>query len=129
MSEYQKNYAKTPKGKYIRQRANSHTRGIEWLFTFESWWKIWEESGKWEERGTGPGQFYMCRKGDIGPYAPWNVDIKSHSENSKEMWEVKKAKAQRALTEEEKWAPYPRKTAWDYPHENLDRWRKERGLE
>jgi hypothetical protein len=55
---------------------------IEWLFTFDEWIDLWLKSGKWSQRGNRRGQYVMARIGDVGPYAPWNVEIKLHSENT-----------------------------------------------
>jgi hypothetical protein len=57
---------------------------IEWLFTFDEWIDLWLKSGKWHQRGCRRGQYVMARIGDIGPYAPWNVEIKLAGENNSE---------------------------------------------
>lgn len=82
--EYRKKYLQTPKGKYGSQMQTANHRGIPWEFTFESWWKVWEDSGKWEERGTGSSEYQMCRYSDIGPYSPENVYIGTCAENAAE---------------------------------------------
>jgi hypothetical protein len=105
---YQQRYADSPKGKFIRQRANARRRCIPWHFTFEEWWDLWEKSGKWNDRGIGAGQYMMCRKGDIGEYSTENVEIKSNSENAKERWDVRRTPLK------DPFEPYPRTTAWDY---------------
>jgi hypothetical protein len=114
----QKEYNQTPKGKYIRQRANADRRGIPWEFTFETWWKVWEDSGMWDERGVGRNAYCMSRINDEGPYCPGNVEIKPQWENSLEV-------AERRWSKPTEYKPYPRATAWDYPHANLDAWVKE----
>jgi hypothetical protein len=76
----------TAKRKYREQRTHAKSRCIDWQFTFEDWWAMWENSGKWYQRGRCKGQYVMSRKGDIGPYSPNNVDIKLHSENIIEAW-------------------------------------------
>lgn len=81
--KYVKNYEKTPKGRFNRQKANAKQRGVEWQLTFEEWWQIWQESGKWEERGTGEKNYCMSRKHDDGPYAVGNVRIITNKANSK----------------------------------------------
>jgi len=73
---------KLAKKRYVQQRCVAHKRGIDWLFTFESWWQMWQDSGKWAERGRKLGQYCMARKGDIGPYSPDNVEIVTNSKNS-----------------------------------------------
>lgn len=114
----QKDYNRTPKGAYIRQRSNANRRGIPWDFTFETWWEVWEQSGKWEERGVGRSAYAMCRINDEGPYSPGNVEIKAQWENRLEYLE-RRWKQQ----DEAKWRPYERTTAWEYPHSHLDEWR------
>jgi len=70
------------KKKYTQQQYAAKQRNIEWLYTFETWWKQWQESGKWEQRGNKRNQYCMGRKGDIGPYSPDNVDIILATKNS-----------------------------------------------
>lgn len=69
------------KGKYqaptyafVTQRTNARVRGIDWNLTLLQWWTIWQESGKWDQRGRGHG-YMMCRFGDVGPYEAGNVYI------------------------------------------------------
>lgn len=82
--KYVKPIAHTPKGRFIAQRQNACRRGIEWNLTFDEWWKIWEESGKWDLRGRGIGKFCMSRILDNGPYSKENVRILSFQKNSKQ---------------------------------------------
>ena len=69
------------KNKYSRQKSKAKHRGIDFLFTFEEWWDIWQKSGHWHERGLKCGQYVMARKGDVGPYSTGNVVIITTSEN------------------------------------------------
>lgn len=109
MTTYQQRYNQTPMGKYIRQRANAQNRGIPWDFTFDSWWKIWQDSGKWEERGNGRFGYCMARINDEGHYCPENVVIKTLQDNTLEYlasrWDSKQTSTD---------APYPRTSAWEY---------------
>lgn len=73
---------RTPTGAFISQRRNAKSRGIDWNLSLWEWWTIWQESGRWEERGRGHG-YMMCRHGDIGPYEVGNVFIQTGSHNSK----------------------------------------------
>lgn len=66
---------------FCSQRNNARSRGIAWEMTLAQWWAIWQSSGKWSERGRGNG-YVMCRYGDAGPYAVWNVSIAPGYENS-----------------------------------------------
>lgn len=72
---------------YAKQRHYAGRRGIEWLFTLETWAETWTSSGKWEMRGQGDGRYCMARNGDKGPYSPSNVRIILSSENGSEAFE------------------------------------------
>ena len=63
-------------------KKNASLRSIPWEFTFETWWEMWEKSGKWNERGRGG--YMMCRYGDTGPYSPTNVRIDTVQSNADE---------------------------------------------
>lgn len=76
----------TPKGKYSIQKRKAAQRGIGWEFTFEDWWKMWEDSGKWENRGVKQGQYCMSRFGDTGPYSPSNCEIRHAPDNNLESY-------------------------------------------
>jgi hypothetical protein len=71
----------TPLYAFRNQRNNAGNRGIGWELTAWQWWTIWQQSGKWEQRGRGRG-YVMCRKGDTGPYALGNVFIDTGARNS-----------------------------------------------
>lgn len=69
-----------PIRKFSAQRKNAHRRGIGWGLNLWQWWTIWQESGRWSERGRGQG-YVMCRVSDSGPYEIGNVFIASAIEN------------------------------------------------
>lgn len=73
---------------YTQQRKSSRLRGIEWLFTPETWLVVWELSGRLSERGNGLGKYVMTRPGDSGPYSEDNVRIRKHEENVREARQV-----------------------------------------
>lgn len=83
------------KQRYTEQRYIAKQRSIEWLFTFETWWDMWQQSGKWEQRGRKRGQWCMGRRGDTGPYSPDNVDIILVEQNSSDAQKVNKGPASR----------------------------------
>lgn len=66
---------------YGRQRQSARHRGIGWELTFEQWWQIWQDSGRYAERGPKCNQFVMARKWDRGPYAIGNVEIQTAQQN------------------------------------------------
>lgn len=79
-----KRYRSSPKGQFTKHRQNAYNRGVEFLLTFDEWWKVWQESGHWKKRGNRKGRFCMCRRGDEGPYAKGNVYIGTWSANTAE---------------------------------------------
>jgi hypothetical protein len=72
---------------YSTTRVDRFGNPIKWELTFDSWLKIWEESGKLQNKGTKTGGYVMSRIGDIGPYSTENVRIILHSDNIKERFE------------------------------------------
>lgn len=74
----------TPLDKFEHQRQRAKVRGIEWLLTFEEWWAIWQQSGKWPQRGRKGDQYVMARRGDVGPYSTTNVLICLQRQNSRD---------------------------------------------
>ena len=75
LKENQKKYAQSPQGKYMMQKAQAKSRGLGFSLSFEEWWKIWQESGQWENRGKAADQYCMGRKLDAGGYEVGNVEI------------------------------------------------------
>ena|ERR1035437_7057048 len=73
--------SKTPLYKYSYQKRHAASRGIPFTLTFEEWWKLWEDSGKYSERGKKPHQYCMSRNKDIGGYEVGNVYISQVSDN------------------------------------------------
>lgn len=71
---------KSPGVSYMTQRRNAEVRGIGWELPLTEWWRIWQKSGKWEQRGRGKG-YCMGRLGDSGPYSVDNVYICTIGQN------------------------------------------------
>lgn len=65
---------------YVTQRNGARQRGIEWRFTFETWWLVWKNH--FHLRGPGKDDLCMARDGDEGPYSPENVYLTTNSRNS-----------------------------------------------
>lgn len=72
---------KKPTRAFQQQRKTAGQRGIGWELNLWQWWSIWQQSGKWSERGCGQG-YVMCRNGDVGPYSIDNVFIATGRQNS-----------------------------------------------
>ena len=95
---------RTPAHRYKQQRNSAARRKIKWDITLPDWWRIWSESGKWDDCGLGG--YCMSRYGDCGPYSVDNVRIISMSENSKEYQATPRAKEHwRRLKERQKYRP------------------------
>lgn len=92
--EYQKilKHPDLPTRAFASQRQNAKKRGIEWSLSLWQWWKIWEQSGHWAERGRGRG-YCMCRLNDCGPYSVDNVYIATGAENMRDYWVNKHAQS------------------------------------
>jgi len=65
----------TPRRRYIEHRENARKRNIAFLLTFDEWWDLWQQSGKWDQRGNRRGKYCMARFGDRGAYEIGNVSI------------------------------------------------------
>lgn len=72
----------TPIYAFFSQRNNAIRRGIEFRLKLWQWWAIWQESGKWSERGKRRDGYVMSRFMDQGAYELGNVYIGTLSENS-----------------------------------------------
>lgn len=66
------------------QKYEALARGIEFLLTFEEWYKIWIDSGHLHERGRKSLEYCMARFGDKGPYTVGNVKIITNFDNISE---------------------------------------------
>ena len=82
---------RSPVDKFITQRRNAKFRGIDWNMTLTEWWRVWAESGKWDERGRGG--YVMARLGDSGPYSVENVYITEAGQNVRDFHAVAENKA------------------------------------
>ena len=102
---------KTPMYFYHQQKSKAAMRSreqvakglppIDWQFTFETWWPVWEASGLWKKRGCRRGQYVMARHGDTGPYNPDNVSIVEAGANGAaalKNWPAKKREREAALS-------------------------------
>jgi hypothetical protein len=69
---------------YQAQRGKAKRRGIAWEISFADWLDVWNESGRWSERGIGASRYCMARHGDTGPYKVGNVSIQTNSANSRD---------------------------------------------
>lgn len=73
---------RTPIGAFRNQKRNAIARGIAWNIKLWEWWSIWQQSGKWDERGRAADAYVMCRFRDEGGYEIGNVYIATLRHNS-----------------------------------------------
>lgn len=71
---------------FRRQQRSANERGIAWEMTLDEWWRVWQDSGHWSQRGRRSGQYVMARLGDVGPYSVANVYITTSGENVKDYY-------------------------------------------
>jgi hypothetical protein len=81
---YRERNSREPMYLYRAHMQNAKARSIPFLLTFEQWWKIWSESGKWDQRGNRSEQFCMSRPGDKGGYEVGNIVICTNRDNRAE---------------------------------------------
>ena len=81
---WQKKYQQTPKGKFANSKRRAKQRDIEWQLSFDEWWKLWQDSGQWNNRGVGRGKYLLCRTNDVGPYSILNTRIDTWENNMDE---------------------------------------------
>lgn len=85
-----KNIAKLSNNKayeaYRTQRKHAARRGVSWELNFFEWWSVWQQSGKWSQRGNAKKKYVMSRHNDIGPYKVGNISIITLSQNSKDAY-------------------------------------------
>lgn len=71
----------TPMGRFRAQKNSARRRGVSWDMTFAEWWQVWQESGKWEERGRTSSAYVMARFKDDRGYSIGNVYICTSRQN------------------------------------------------
>lgn len=81
---------------FLTHRNNALRRGVEFKFTFAEWWRVWDESGKWHQRGRFKGQYVMSRHQDRGAYEVGNVSIVLATVNCSEGLKLRKFRPVRA---------------------------------
>jgi hypothetical protein len=67
-----------------RARFDKDGQRIYMLMSFEEYKKIWNDSGKWSQRGRKKDEYVLSRKNDIGHYEYDNVFIQTTSDNLKD---------------------------------------------
>lgn len=78
---YRQRNRRKPLYLYRAHIQNARARSIPFRLTFEQWWRIWQRSGKWKQRGNRSENYCMARPGDKGAYEIGNVKICTNKEN------------------------------------------------
>jgi hypothetical protein len=87
----------SPKAQFRRRRAEELRRGMVWELTYEQWWRIWQESGHWTERGSKGSQYGLFRLNPEGPFSVENVAVQLYSKVARERIRRQMAAYQKAL--------------------------------
>ena len=104
------------KQKYHTQRFHAEVRrNVEWLFTMDEWFYLWNQSGKWKQRGTKKGCYCMCRTNDTGPYSLENVRIDLHGNNVREAG-IGNTHGTAHKGRKPNWCPYKTKKEYNNAH-------------
>lgn len=74
---------------YSQQKASAGRRCVKWEMTFPEWCRVWDESGKFPQRGRGKAGYCMARKGDVGAYSADNVYITTIGQNASDSYKFK----------------------------------------
>lgn len=105
-------YHLTPEYRYVQQMKTAEKRGIDWYFTFDSWYDLWIKSGHYEDMGNRKGQYCMARNGDTGPYSVSNVRITTVEDNHREA--VKVTRQHTSIENQTRHYTHPKgKSAWN----------------
>jgi hypothetical protein len=100
---------RSPNRLYHRHKSHAKRRNIEWHFSFEQWINWWEQhlGPNWMTmRGSKPNQYCMARHGDVGPYAPENVECKRYPENRAEQGRLTPTQVATIRTSNEHWSVF-----------------------
>ncbi len=86
---------------YTNAKTCARNRGIEWLFTYDTWVDWWGDDI--DNRGCKVGQLVMARTGDVGPYHPDNVRKATKAENNIEGRTGRKHSTETRVKMQEAW--------------------------
>lgn len=79
---------------FLNQRANAHRSKVAFHLNFAQWWKLWNESGFFDQRGQG--KYGLVRKDSNLPFTLENTQVGLSSERAsfkmKEWWVKEKSK-------------------------------------
>ena len=100
---------KTPKKRFQEQKDAAKQRGIGFNLSFDEWWNIWEQSGKYNQRGCRKGQYVMSRINDTGAYEVNNVFIQTCGGNNSDAHKGRPKPKSKFTKQAYVWTPERRK--------------------
>lgn len=86
LSERNMRFYRRPRIAYLSFRHNRLVRGAEFELPFGAWWRIWQASGHWAQRGRGKYRYVMTRIDHRLPYREDNVMVTTQQEASRHFW-------------------------------------------
>lgn len=60
---------------WLRKKAQAKYRGEDWTLTIDEWFKLWDDSDQWDNRGRHPHASAMFMKDPQLGWHIWNVEI------------------------------------------------------
>jgi hypothetical protein len=60
---------------WLRKKAQAVFRGEQWTLTIEQWFKLWDDSGQWENRGRHPHASAIFMQDPELGWHIWNVEV------------------------------------------------------
>ena len=70
---------------YREQKNSCRLRGIPWELPFEDWWRLWQESGHWNERGRTRDAYCLTRIDYAQPFSVANALITTLAESGRRL--------------------------------------------
>lgn len=75
----------TPIARFIQHRNNVAKKNISWSLSLWDWWSIWNESGKYHDRGRTKDSYCMVLKKNADSYEVSSVEIIKVADNLKKL--------------------------------------------
>lgn len=70
---------------WLRKKAQAVFRGEQWTLTIEQWFKLWDDSAQWENRGRHKNSSAVFMQDpDLGWHI-WNVEVCNRSNRLREL--------------------------------------------
>lgn len=70
---------------WLRKKAQAVFRGEQWTLTIEEWFKLWEDSGMWHNRGRHKDASAVFKIDPNKGWHAWNVEVCNRSKKLREL--------------------------------------------